>query len=414
MKDDGISGPSRPGIASIAEPYLTLRHKPHKVGFLAFALAVLSFALPFASVSQSRIATGESLWAWEVMGAGGIALLLAPWIMIVIVSLHRSCSRPSTLVRGFAAAAALVIWVLVSGFVAGPAIADVGPYARYSFGAGFWLESFAAFALVVAGRRETGLGSPLGWAITLTAPLGVALAVMTGRLENLGIVVEYRNLGDEFWPAVGEHIIYSAVAIGVATVLGVGLGVFAYRHRRSARPIFTVVSAFQTIPGLALIGILVVPLASLSYAIPALRSLGIGGLGWAPLVVALTLYALLAVVRNTFVGLESVPAETVEAGLGMGMTSAQLVRRVQMPLAVPVVFSGVRTASQQTVGNATLGAFVAAGGLGPLVFLGLAQQANDLVLLGSIAIVVLAMTVDGLMRGAQRLVAPRRSRKEAR
>jgi len=92
----------------------------------------------------------------------------------------------------------------------------------------------------------------------------------------------------------------------------------------------------------------------------------------------------------------------------------QLVRRVQMPLAVPVVFSGVRTASQQTVGNATLGAFVAAGGLGPLVFLGLAQQANDLVLLGSLAIVALALTVDGLMRGVQHVISPRRARKDPR
>ena len=84
------------------------------------------------------------------------------------------------------------------------------------------------------------------------------------------------------------------------------------------------------------------------------------------------------------------------------------------PIRVPVVFSGVRTASQQTVGNATLGGFVAAGGLGPLVFLGLAQQANDLVLLGSLAIVVLALTVDGLMRGVQHLISPRHVRKAAR
>ncbi|MHB9004657.1 MAG: ABC transporter permease, partial [Coriobacteriia bacterium] len=138
-------------------------------------------------------------------------------------------------------------------------------------------------------------------------------------------------------------------------------------------------------------------------------SLGVGGLGWAPVVVALSLYALLAIVRNTYAGLASVPAATLEAGAGMGMTQRQLLRRVLFPLARPIVFSGVRTASQQTVGNATLGAFVAAGGLGPLIFLGLAQQATDLVLLGSIALVVLALALDGLMRTAQALMTPRRT-----
>jgi osmoprotectant transport system permease protein len=141
-----------------------------------------------------------------------------------------------------------------------------------------------------------------------------------------------------------------------------------------------------------------------------LREFGVGGLGWAPVVIALTLYALLAIARNTIVGLSSVPAETVEAACGMGMTRRQVLTRVQLPIARPIIFGGVRVASQQTVGNATLGAFVAAGGLGPLIFLGIAQQANDLVLLGSIALVALALLVDGTMRGVQRLVTPRTSR----
>jgi len=378
------------------------------------ALAAISLLLPFASVSQSRIATGDPLQAWELVGVWGMALLVLPWLAATAGALVRADTRAAVGARGIGASLSVVIWLAVSGWAATPAIAQVGPYARYSLGPGVWLMAFAAFALAVASRREAGAQTLLGWAVALLAPLGTAALLLTGRLEDLGIVVEYRNLGDTFWPSVGEHIAYSAVAIVVATVFGVVLGVLAYRYQRASRPIFAVVSGFQTIPGLALIGILVVPLASLANAYPALRELGIGGLGWAPLVFALTLYALLAVVRNTYAGLESVPPETVEAGRGMGMTTVQLVRRVQMPLAVPVVFSGVRTASQQTVGNATLGAFVAAGGLGPLVFLGLAQQANDLVLLGSLAIVALALTVDGLMRGVQHVISPRRARKDPR
>ena len=406
-------GALRPGAISTPRSSGS-RFGPHKIGISALVLVAISFMLPFASVSHSRIATGQSLHAWEVLDVLGMAALLAPWAVVLVGSLVRPRTRMSSVFRGGAAASSVLVWILVSGAAAGPAVERIGPFARYSLGAGVWLMGFAAFALIISARRELGLGTVLGWIVTLLGPVGIAIAAAIGTLDDLGILVEYHNLGRRFWPAVGEHIAYSASSIIVATILGVGLGVVAYRYRRASGPIFSVVSAFQTIPGLALIGILVAPMAALSFAFPALRRVGVGGLGWAPVVLALTLYALLAIVRNTYAGLASVPSETVEAGRGMGMTSSQVVRRVQMPLAAPVVFSGVRTASQQTVANATLGAFVAAGGLGPLVFFGLAQQANDLVLLGSIALVALALTVDGLMRGLQHLVTPKRTREHTR
>lgn len=388
----------------------------HKVGVAFGAIGLAAFFLPFASVSRSRIATGEMLGILDVLDTVGLALAVLPWVGVLIFSLAHGAAlrRRDALARGLFASAALVAVVYASGRAAGPALAGVGEFARYSLGPGVWLVAFAAFTIVIASRREAGQGALAGWALAFAAPAGIALMAVFGSLDRLGIMVEYHNLGDRFWPAVGQHVVYTAAAIGIAGVLGVLLGILAYRNPRAARPVFAVASAFQTVPGLALMGLLVLPLASLSRAVPGLRSLGVGGLGWAPVVVALSLYALLAIVRNTYAGLASVPAATLEAGAGMGMTQRQLLRRVLFPLARPIVFSGIRTASQQTVGNATLGAFVAAGGLGPLIFLGLAQQATDLVLLGSIALVVLALTLDGLMRTAQALMTPRRSGEVAR
>lgn len=386
----------------------------HRVGLTAAAVGLGAFLLPFATVSRSRIATGESLGVGTALDTAGLALVLAPWLAVLVLSLIPG-SRVGRVIatgRGLAASLAILALVYASGRAAGPALEALGEFARYSLGPAVWLSAFAAFTLVVASRRETGATTPTSWAVTLTAPAGIAALAISGALDRLGIIVEYHNLEGRFWPALGEHIAYAAVAIVVATVLGVALGILAFRQRRFARPVFTLVSAFQTIPGLALIGMLVVPLAALSQSVPALRRVGVGGLGWAPVIIALTLYALLAIVRNTYAGLASLPAETVDAGVGMGMTGRQVLAKVQFPLARPIVFSGVRTASQQTVGNATLGAFVAAGGLGPLIFLGLAQQANDLVLLGSIALVTLALVIDGAMRGVQRLLTPRTSRKE--
>lgn len=356
------------------------------------------------------------LGLFDVLDAFGLALVLLPWVGVLVFSLLRGARDRTSfaIARGLFAASGFISLAYASGRAAGPALAGVGTFARYSLGPAVWLAGFAAFTLVIASRREVGQGSAAGWAITFAVPVGIALLAIGGALEHLGIMVEYRNLDGRFWPAVGQHVAYSAAAIIIAGVLGVLLGVLAHRYQQAARPVFAVVSAFQTIPGLALMGLLVIPLSSISRSLPGLRELGIGGLGWAPVVVALSLYALLAIVRNTYAGLESVPAATLEAGAGMGMTRRQLLRRVLFPLARPIVFSGVRTASQQTVGNATLGAFVAAGGLGPLIFLGLAQQATDLVLLGSIALVVLALTIDGLMRMLQALVTPRRSGEAAR
>jgi osmoprotectant transport system permease protein len=225
--------------------------------------------------------------------------------------------------------------------------------------------------------------------------------LLSGYLDNLGIMKEYANVADRFWVETVNTIIYAAVAVTIATAVGVYLGMLAFRNQHLERPIFATVSVFQTIPGLAMVGLLVAPFAAASFAVPLLRRLGIGGIGWAPVVTALTLYALLAIVRNTYAGLRNVPLAVVDAGRGMGMTDGQLMRKVELPLGMPVVFSGVRTSTVQTIGNATLGAFVGGITLGRFIFQGLAEQSPDLTMLGSIALVVIAVLADGALRIVQ-------------
>jgi len=224
-------------------------------------------------------------------------------------------------------------------------------------------------------------------------------------------MMEFANQRDRLFTETVNTIVFSAAAVVIASVIGFSLGVLAFRRPRYERPVFGVVNIFQTIPGLAMIGLLFSPLSRLGQSVPLLGALGVGGLGWAPVVTALTLYALLAITRNTYAGLRGVPADTVDAGIGMGMTESQLMRRVRVPLATPVLFSGERSAVVQTIGNSTLGAFVAAFTLGSTIFGGLAQGSADLMLLGSIILVVLALVADGMLRVAQRVVSPRHTRK---
>lgn len=384
------------------------RPRAHRVGLTASTLGLLACTLmPFATFRTSRIQTGDAVSSLDALGPVLFGVLVAVWLTVAVLSLREGERPLSPALRGLAASAALLGTVALCEIAAQRLLADAGPFARVSIAAGAWVSIAAAYSLILASRREVGATRPTGIVLSTLAPLGVGIMLATGYLGDLAILREYANQAERFRTEILAHLTFSAAAMGVAIALGVLLGTLAFRRPRLKTPIFTVVSVFQTIPGLAMVGLLFAPLSWLGSNVPALKALGIGGLGWAPVVTALTLYALLAVVRNTYAGLAGVPAETVEAGRGMGMTEAQLMLRVRFPLAMPVIFGGIRTAAVQTLGNATLGAFVAAGTLGLFVFGGLSQQATDLIMLGSVTLVLLALLLDGALRVLQRLVSPR-------
>lgn len=379
-------------------------------------MAVLGLAsllsLPFATLRESRIQTGDPISAFDALGPWWLSGLAAVWVAIALVSLRDSGEPRAAVVRGALASLALLGTAGLSGVAATRLLAEAGMFARVSVGLGAWVCIAVSYPLVLTSRRELGATRrALRLALSAVAPAGLLVMLGSGLLGDLAILREYVNQSDRFWAEVANHIVFTAIATGIALVVGFALGVLAFRRPRLRGPVFTVANVFQTIPGLAMVGLLFAPLSWLGTNVPFLGRLGVGGLGWAPVITALTLYALLPVVRNTYAGLTSVPESVVEAGLGMGMTERQVMRRVRLPLALPVIFGGIRTSAVQTLGNATLGAFVAAGTLGLFVFGGLSQQATDLVLLGSITLVVLALGLDTALRTAQRLVTPRHARR---
>ena len=185
------------------------------------------------------------------------------------------------------------------------------------------------------------------------------------------------------------------------------LGIWAARSGVAERPIFFAANISQTLPSLAFFGLLIAPLSALSSAVPALREAGIRGIGATPAVIALTIYALLPIIRNTYVGLRQVDPAVVDAGLGMGMSRGQVFRRIELPLSAPLVLEGIRTAAVQAVGNTAVAALIGAGGLGYFIFAGLGQAAFDLVILGAIPIIVMALVVDAAMRSLVKAASPR-------
>ncbi|MBO8176915.1 MAG: ABC transporter permease [Bacillus sp. (in: Bacteria)] len=188
-----------------------------------------------------------------------------------------------------------------------------------------------------------------------------------------------------------EHICLSLISISIAIILSVPLGIYITRHEKWAEWVIGVTAVFQTIPSLALFGF-IVPL------------LGTGAL---TAIIALTIYALLPILRNTYTGIKGVDQSVIEAGRGMGMTNRQILWKIEIPLSLPVIMAGIRTATVLTVGIATLATFVGAGGLGDLIYRGLSTWNNQLVLAGAIPAALLAIFFDFFLKLIERLSTPK-------
>jgi osmoprotectant transport system permease protein len=186
-----------------------------------------------------------------------------------------------------------------------------------------------------------------------------------------------------------DHLVLVLVSMAIAIVVGVPLGMLIVRHKRLRVTALGVASVLQTIPSLALFGFLI-PLPFL------------GGIGKRTAIVALVLYALLPILRNTFVGLTGIDSAVLEAAEAMGMTDGQILWRVRLPLALSVIMAGIRTATVITIGVATIAAAIGAGGLGTFIFRGVAMVSDAVILAGAIPAAVLALLADGALALVER------------
>jgi osmoprotectant transport system permease protein len=203
-------------------------------------------------------------------------------------------------------------------------------------------------------------------------------------------------------PLLAAHLALVLFALAVAMALGLPLAVALARRPRLAAAVITAAGAVQTVPSLALLA-LMVPVIAATGGLGA----GVSSFGFAPAAIALTLYALLPIVRNTIAGLRGVDAGVVEAARGMGMAPWQLLRLVELPLAAPVIAAGIRTASVWTVGTATLATPIGQACLGNYIFAGLQTRNWTMLLVGVVAAAMLALVLDAILAAAERAVSRR-------
>jgi len=191
--------------------------------------------------------------------------------------------------------------------------------------------------------------------------------------------------------ATAEHLMLTIIALLLANLLAIPLGVLLTRYQKWAEPIIGIAAVFQTIPSLALLGLM----------IPLL------GIGVMPAVVALTIYGLLPILRNTYTGILGVNSAAIEAGVGMGMTSKQILFWIELPLARPIIMAGIRTATVLLVGIATLASLIGAGGLGDLIFRGISTANQELILAGAFPAALLAIVFDIVLKNVERRMQPK-------
>jgi osmoprotectant transport system permease protein len=191
-----------------------------------------------------------------------------------------------------------------------------------------------------------------------------------------------------------QHLGLVAAAMLVAVAIGVPLGIAVTRRRSLRRWVLGAANVIQTVPSLALFGFLIpVPF--------------IGGIGARTAIVALTLYALLPILRNTYTGITGVDPAVLEAARGMGMTPRQILRQVELPLSMGVILAGIRVATVICIGVATIAAAIGAGGLGTYIFRGVAMVNNQVILAGAIPAAILAVLADVGLGWAERRLTPR-------
>ncbi len=377
-----------------------------RVALTGSIVGLSSLLLGWLTLKPNRLAAGTGLGLWGSFDEAEAVAIAGLWLLCLTLSLVE-LRRLRGITLGITANAVLILTFILVGLTSSRLLQGEAAAARVSLGTGFWVTMAGAYIVIFAARRQLDDRRVWRHLVSWSGLAIFAILLSIGWMNNISVMMEFSGYEQRFVQELLQHIRLFGISVALATVIGIPLGVWATRNKYAERPVFFTTNIMQTIPSLALFGLLIAPLSALSFTFPVLRDIGVKGVGVAPAIIALTIYSLLPIVRNTYVGIRQVDPAAVDGGLGMGMSRWQVFRRVEVPLATPLVLEGVRTASIQAVGLTTVAALIGAGGLGWFVFRGIGQAAPDLIILGAIPVIILALLVDAIMRTIVKLGTPK-------
>jgi osmoprotectant transport system permease protein len=348
---------------------------------LSLILFATLFFLPIGFFKVNRVLNGSVFSLWEL----GYAWMLVLFALFSTFKIEFKWLR--YLRTGFLIVLPSVLIYISQRYVI-TEIYDPN-VARISLGPSIYLAIIGAWVLLSTETKGT---------LKITLSL-LALLVLfgLGMFPMLGLYKEYINRQASFFLELQRHLSLAVSSLLFALIPGIYLGYQSTRHPRLREWIMGFVNGFQVAPTLSMLALLMIPLASLGQSFPFLRAWGVKGVGFLPAFIVLSLYALLPITSNTYTAFKQLDPSVMDSAKALGMSSKQVFSKVSFPLALPFIITGVRIAFIQNIGNTILAGLVGGGGMGSLIFLGLAQSATDLILLGSLPVVLMAMGFEVIL-----------------
>jgi osmoprotectant transport system permease protein len=384
-----------------------------RLALLGCASGILSLALNWFILKPNRLAAGTGYgifygaWMWLAIA------LVAVWACCVVFSFFNSYLFSALL--AISANISLILSIFIVGTGSQNLLKNMPDSARVSPSTGMFVAFLAGYIVIfTAVKRLSAYKNRILKNIVIwTSPAAFAMFLFSGGFENISVFVEFTVQKSRFYQEFFNHIYLVAVSVSVGSAIGILLGMLAVANRRAKSFVFFITNITQTIPSLALFGLLIAPLSALSFRFLTLREMGIRGIGNTPAIIALVIYSLLPVVQNTYTSIKQIEPSIIDAAKGIGMSKWQIFKKIEAPLAAPLVMEGIRIASVQSVGLAAVAALIGAGGLGWFIFQGLGQAAPDMILLGTLPIIALAVLTDFFMRMLVKLVEKNKRRGQA-
>ncbi|NNM66929.1 MAG: ABC transporter permease [Spirochaetales bacterium] len=381
-------------FATLTVPRGTLR--PHSLSprsdlrqDVTWASAVLLFLVwaPLYQLDPNRVTQGPLVYFFQLLATQTFPTLslVAGLVLAVVLPVDYRSSLVFLV--------ALLLGILPA--LVWPTFAEPAQSARVAPALGFWLLEGALVCRLLLGQVCKTRLNVFFWGLAAVI-FGVLIAV--GDFGALSFVKEAASDPQRILDELGQHLALTFWPVGFAVVLGFPLGVVAFKARWG-KSLIQWASVIQTVPSIALFGLLMIPLAALTRSFPWLKDWGVAGIGAFPVEISLTLWALLPVLSGIHAGLAMVPPEVVRSAKGLGFSSREIFWQVELPLAIPSVLAGFRVAVVQTVGNATLAPLIGGGGLGWFIFQGIGQTSSDMVILGVLLVLFVTVVLDQLLKG---------------
>lgn len=341
----------------------------------------------------NRISQGIKYTSFEFFGNLGI-VIVSLWLILLALSFYEKKYKNNIVFIFTTILTLAFIWSLQSKT---GTYVDQGTSDRLSLSSGFYVQFFCIYIIFSTYTKKIVHHKYIKWIGFLSIFAILSYFLFTGALEDLSLIKEYNIKKTQFILNLRIHAMLTLGSVVTGAIIAIPLGFLAYSKKTLEGKIMVPLSIIETIPSLSLFGILLVPLSGLG-KLPFFDTIGVSGIGWAPAYIALTLYTLLPIGRNTLTGFYSVEKNVIEAARGMGMSKGQILKKIELPLAFPVIFTGIRIAFIQTIGGAVLAGLVGGGGMGTFVFLGLGEASPDLILLGVLPIVFFTVFLDYILR----------------